>query len=177
VAWVATATDLYWALDDAQQKLLLRLTPRSFDDDTVAWGLALAGTYSLVGDRARALAYADSARTTAETLVRVAPDNALLHAYLGLAYAYQGRAPDAIREGRAAVGRLPLAKDAFEGPYTQHQLARIYILIGKYDDALDQLEPLLKIPYWLSPAWLRLDPTFAPLRNNARFKRLVAGAA
>ena len=45
--------------------------------------------------------------------------------------------------------------DAFQGPYTQHQLARIYILVGKYDEALDQLEPLLKIPYWLSPAWLR----------------------
>jgi hypothetical protein len=41
--------------------------------------------------------------------------------------------------------------------------------------ALDQQEPLLKIPYYLSPGWLQIDPTFAPLRGNPRFERLVAG--
>ena len=49
------------------------------------------------------------------------------------------------------------------GAYLQHQLARIYLLVGEYDKALDQLEPLLGIPYYLSPAWLRVDPTFDPL--------------
>jgi hypothetical protein len=37
------------------------------------------------------------------------------------------------------------------------------------------LEPLLKIPYYLSPGWLRIDPEFNPLRVNPRFQRLVAG--
>ena len=71
----------------------------------------------------------------------------------------------------------PLLSDAQSGPYFQHQLARIYILVGEPDKAMDQLEPLLKIPYYLSPAWLRIDPTFDPLRNNPRFRKLVEGTA
>jgi hypothetical protein len=51
---------------------------------------------------------------------------------------------------------------------------RIYLLVGEREKALDQLEPLLKMPYYLSPGWLRIDPTFAPLKGNARFERLVA---
>jgi hypothetical protein len=62
-------------------------------------------------------------------------------------------------------------------PYIQLQLARIYLLVGEPETALDQLEPLLRIPYYLSPGWLRIDPTFDPLRNNPRFKKLVAGTA
>jgi hypothetical protein len=47
--------------------------------------------------------------------------------------------------------------------------------VGEPEKALDQLEPLLKMPYYLSPGWLKIDPTFALLRGNARFERLVAG--
>jgi len=37
-----------------------------------------------------------------------------------------------------------------------------------------ELEPLLKMNYYLSPAWLRIDPNFAPLKGNPRFERLIA---
>jgi hypothetical protein len=40
---------------------------------------------------------------------------------------------------------------------------------------MDELEWLLKVPYYRSPAWLKIDPTLAPLRGNARFERLVKG--
>ena len=52
---------------------------------------------------------------------------------------------------------------------------RIYLLSGEPDQALDQLEPLLRIPFYLSPGWLRLDPAFEPVRAHPRFERLLAG--
>ena len=57
----------------------------------------------------------------------------------------------------------------------QHQLARIYLLVGEPEKALDQLEPLLRIPYYLSPGWLRIDPTFDPIRKHPRFLKLLGG--
>ena len=71
---------------------------------------------------------------------------------------------------------VPVSRDACSGPYIQLQLVRIYLLVGEPEKALDQLEPLLKIPYYLSPGWLKIDPTFAPLRGNPRFERLVNGS-
>jgi hypothetical protein len=78
-------------------------------------------------------------------------------------------------KGQRAVALVPISRDAYQGAYAQHQLARIYLLVGEREKALEQLEPLLKMPYYLSPGWLRIDPTFAPLKGNPRFERLVAG--
>ena len=173
VQWIATYYDLFWVLDEDQQKLLLRLPPGPFDDDRETWGLALAGTFALRGDTARARAYGDSARVAGEAYLRDAPDNAQLHALLGTALAYAGRKAEAVREGRLAVQLTPLNRNAYRAPYMQHQLARIYLLVGEPERALDALEPLLKIPYYLSPSWLKIDPTFDPLRSNPRFQKLV----
>jgi subtilisin family serine protease len=175
VTFVAKYWDLYWVLDDPQQQLLLRLTPEPFDDDRGAWGLALAATHALRDDQGKARAYADSARIAVEQQLMSAPQDAGLHMTLGLALASLGRKVDAIREGERGVTLLPVAKDWVVGPYLQHQLAWIYLLVDEPEKALDQLEPLLKIPYYLSPAWLRIDPTFAPLHGHPRFQRLVAG--
>lgn len=71
---------------------------------------------------------------------------------------------------------LPFSRDANIGTYQQHQLVRIYLAVGEPEKALDQLEPLLRIPSWLSPGRLRIDPNFAPLRGNPRFGRLVGGS-
>ena len=67
---------------------------------------------------------------------------------------------------------LPVERDAVNGPYQVHLLARIYLLAGEREKALDLLEQLLARPYYLSPGWLRIDPTFATLKGNARFERL-----
>ena len=135
----------------------------------------MAQTYWLRGERAKARAYADSARIAYARQLRDAPKDEQRHVLYGLALAYLGRKREAIREGRHAIALLPITKDAFGGAYMQHQLARIYLLVGEPDKALDHLEPLLNRPYYLSPAWLKIDPTFDPLRKHARFDRLVDG--
>jgi serine/threonine-protein kinase len=173
VAFMATYWDLYWVLDPDQQALLLRLTPGPFDNSRAAWGLALAQTYALRGDRNHARAYADSARMGFEEALRGTPDDGQARVLLGVALSYMGRTREAIAEGERGLALRPMSQDAYGGAYNQLQLARIYILAGEPEKALDQLEPLLQVPYYLSPGWLRIDPTFDPLRRHPRFLRLV----
>jgi serine/threonine-protein kinase len=175
VAFTAQNEDLVWVFDEKQTAVLLRLTPDAFDDDRGIWGMVLAQAYALRGDSENMRVHADEARQALEEQLRQTPNDPQRHAILGLSLAYLGRKEEAIREGRRAVELLPVSKDAFLGPYLQHQLARIYIVVGEPEKALDQLEPLLKMPYALSPGWLKIDPNFDPIRSNPRFQKLVAG--
>lgn len=49
----------------------------------------------------------------------------------------------------------------------------IYVMVGEYDLAIDQLEFLLSKPGVLSIPLLRLDPAWEPLREHPDFKKLV----
>ncbi len=174
VAQFANYWDLAWLLEDADQALLLRLTQAAFADDRFAWSIVRAQTYAYRGDLRRARAYADTAVRASGRVLDDSPDDAQRRVLLGLALAYAGRKSDAIREGERGVSLLPISKDAYTGPYLQHQLVRIYILTGEPQKAMNLLEPLLEIPYYLSPGWLRVDPTFTPLRKLPRFQALTA---
>src|SRR5262249_47926304 len=131
VAYVATYWDLFWVLDDAQQQLLFRLTPEPFGDDVANWAICLAQTYALRGNMALARAYADSARTAGEALLREAPDDGAHRAVVALAYAYMGRKVEAVREGEKAASQTPVSKDYYQGTYYLHQLARVYVMVGE----------------------------------------------
>ena len=176
VAYVAAYWDVVWLLDDEQRDLLVGLAPAAFDGDRATWGLCLAQAWALRGDEEKTRFHAVEAKKAIEEQLQSAPEDAQRHVGLGLALAYAGDTVAGIAEARKGVAMLPIAKDGFTGPFLQHQLARIYVLAGEPEKALDQLEPLLKIPYILSPGWLKIDPNFAPLRENPRFQKLVAGA-
>jgi tetratricopeptide (TPR) repeat protein len=175
VAMMATYWDLGWVLDEAAQRRLLSLGPSEFDNDRSAWGWVLAQEYALLGDSARARAYADTARVTLEEQLRATPNDAQRHVIHGLTLAMMGRSAEAVREAERGTELTPVSRDAYTGAYLQHQRARVYLMVGQPEKALDILESLLKMPYYLSPKWLRIDPTFAPLRGNARFERMAAG--
>jgi tetratricopeptide (TPR) repeat protein len=164
--------DLYWVLDDAQQRYLLSLPERAFGVRG-AWAECMAETYAMREDHSRASAYADSARQAFEATLRALPEDMQSRAELGLVLGYMGRKTEAIREGESAVAALPIARDAYSGPYLMHLLARTYALVGEPDKAIDALSQVLRVPYWLTPAAVRLDPAFASLRANARFQALL----
>ena len=173
-AYLATYYDLGWVLDSAQERVLLTLRPDAFDDSRGTWGIVYAQQYALRGDVVRAQIYADSARIGIEADLKGAPQDPQRHVFRGLALAYLGRKAEAIQEAEHAAALMPVSKDANTGTYIQHQVARVYLAAGEKDKALDVLEALLKRPYYLSPAWLKIDPSFAPLRGNPRFERLAA---
>jgi len=175
IAFFGETNSFYWVLDNKLQQRLLGLGPAAFDDHGV-WGLVRAETYWLRGDTAHARVYADTARRVFTQHLKDAPDDDLQHLVLGLALAYLGRKSQAIQEGERGVALLPVANDHVAGLYDEQVLAQIYTALGEPDKAIDHLAALLRVPSFLSPAFLRVDPTWAPLRGNPRFQALVAGS-
>jgi len=57
----------------------------------------------------------------------------------------------------------------------EHLLARVYIVAGQPDKAIAVIDRLLRLPYDLTPAWLRIDPNFQPLKGHPDFERLAGG--
>ncbi|MGE5728198.1 MAG: protein kinase domain-containing protein [Gemmatimonas sp.] len=171
---VSTYYDLGWMLDSAQDRILFTMGADAFDGDTAQWAMVRAEQYAWRGDRENARKAATVAFEGYQNQIKANPRDDQSRMFLGLSLAILGRYDDAIRAGDQAVAMRSSATDAIYGPYNEHILARIYTLAGQPDRAIDILEKILQRPYYLTPAWLRIDPTFAPLKGNARFEKLVA---
>jgi serine/threonine-protein kinase len=173
LAFFASENSLYWALGDALERRTLSLGSDAFDD-RATWAAVRTEIAWSLGDSALARAYADTATRAFEAQLRTAPQDDLLHVMHGLMLAYRGRKPEAILEGEHGVALMPVRADAVTGLYDEQLLAQIYTLVNEPDKAIDHLEALLRVPSFLSPARLRIDPTWAPLRANPRFQKLTA---
>ena len=135
-----------------------------------------AFVYGLMRRPDLAQAYYDSAQRILVRRVQHDPTDPRLRTALGIAYAGLGRKREAIAEGLKAVELMPISRDAVRGYHHEWELTRIYTMVGEHDLAISKLEHLLSIPGQLSPAWLRMDPVFDPLRNHPRFQKLVGRA-
>ena len=68
----------------------------------------------------------------------------------------------------------PISQDAINAAYVELQLARIYVLTGEPDQAVELLKDLLGRPFYVSRAWLRLDPAFRALQGRPGFEALLS---
>ncbi len=92
---------------------------------------------------------------------------------LAYAYAGVGRKEDALREARRAGELFPISRDAYHGPSVEIWRAAVEARVGEKDAAIDRIRYLLSIPSYLSPGLLRIDPSWAPLRDDPRFRKLA----
>jgi TolB-like protein/Flp pilus assembly protein TadD len=142
--------------------------------------VTLAFAQQLAGDTTAAKVTAQQAREKLEPLCQKDPANPQLAQMFSQAYALLGQKAEALKEAERARTLLPSAKDAMVGPYYEENLARIQTRLGENDRAIAALQHLLTVPHGyvpITPALLRLDPMFDPLRNDPRFQKLVASPA
>ena len=174
VSYVSTYWDTYWMLDSADAALALSLPVAAFDGERESWAITHAELYGLQGDSARARAYADTAVAASDQSV---PENklgwqALLQRSLMLATA--GKRSEAVRDrDRGLAGGLATGDQWSNVPYAHHLAARIDVALRDHDAAIAELREILAKPYFISPAWLRIDPTWNPLRGDPQFEKLA----
>ncbi|MFW6084952.1 MAG: BTAD domain-containing putative transcriptional regulator [Gemmatimonadota bacterium] len=149
--------------------------------DSTEYYLARAELSRQMREPQRARLYYDSARAVLEPRIAgrtdyVVPDTLPppFHlTLLGHAYAGLGREAEAMRYGEREVEiRRPLA-DAYYGPRRVASLADIYVMVGEYEAAIDELEYLLSVPSLKSADLLRVDPLYEPLHDHPRFEALL----
>jgi serine/threonine protein kinase/Tfp pilus assembly protein PilF len=141
----------------------------------------LGWAQQVAGDHAASQASFRQARAELEPFLKEQPDNYVLIGDLALVNMGLGDKAAALALSDQAMQVLPLDKDAVDGPAPIEILARVAAQLGEPDRAIAALQKLLSIPSEgalasrvpLTPALLRLDPMFDPLRNDQRFQKLT----
>jgi TolB-like protein/Tfp pilus assembly protein PilF len=168
-------------LSEALRLLRARVTQYHFGSELEkgVFAASLALTQRLAGDSAGAEITAEQARNTLEPICKNQPDNDFAAVWLSRAYAVIGDKNSALNEAQRAIALRPSANSAAYAPGNEENLALIRTIIGEISGAISTLARLLEVPYQttiygtpITPALLRLDPTWDPLRADPAFQKL-----
>jgi eukaryotic-like serine/threonine-protein kinase len=161
-------------LDDSLQALALRLAPAAYAEDPAQGFLGLGQVQWNAGRLAAARASGDSARVLLAGQAALRPHDLQAHFALALAEASAGRRTEALAEAeRVRAMYRPEPKSPGMTAYVQ-LLAWIDLASGNTAGAIANVDSLLHLPGPTTPALLRIDPVYAPLRGDPRFQKLMA---
>ncbi|MCC7001580.1 MAG: protein kinase [Gemmatimonadaceae bacterium] len=136
--------------------------------------LARAEALIELKEMAAAKAANDSALVALNALHARTPNVAWISGALSVAHAFAGHKDSAVALANQAY---TLQGDALDGPMWLINKARVHVLVGNRNQALDELENVLTIPSGLSGGHLDLDAAWDPIRNDPRYKQIRAKAS
>jgi serine/threonine-protein kinase len=168
-AYMAAYQEVGFALEEAEQELVLRLTPSAFDDDRSWWAQSLATLHWQRGDTALARAFADSALAPTRELLAKAPEDLQQHGLLALMLAYLGRGAEA----RAEIERALPATDENNRVYNRVNAAKAELALGNREAATAHIAVFRKFGHFVTPGWMQVDPTYASLKGYPPFEQLI----